>query len=289
MPTMTPLDPSSRPGAPSHFEGLDASADALRDAMDQMRVAQERADELAALLATDALTPDLLLQLAQSRLRDLDAQVAQLMDVMNDATLAAQRIGAHIMGLRDVMTSLEPLYDGHGNLNPDAPMPGREVQQTFSEALDVLVRDGHISEEAAELLRSGTDAQIRAAGGDPELRAAVDNARAHLEGWGFRGPVSTMRDHVRTIPVTVREHIASLAASGQLTADEANAVLAGRDGLSTLIDRANDELRQVNSGSEMNMIRLQSVMQQRTSIISATTNLLKSMDEGNDAVIANLR
>jgi len=289
MPTMTPLDPSSRPGAASSFEGLDASADALRDAMEQMRLAQERADELAALLAADALTPELLLQLAHSRLQDLDAQVAQLMDVMNDATLAAQRIGDRIVGYRDVMTTLESHYDREGNLNPDAPMPGREVQQTFSEALDALVQGGHISADAAELLRTGTDAELRAAGGDPELRAAVDNARAHLEGWGFRGPVSAMRDHVRTIPVTVYDHIASLAASGQLTEEEANAVLAGRDGLQTLIDRANDELRQVNSGSEMNMIRLQSVMQQRTSIISATTNLLKSMDEGNDAVIANLR
>jgi hypothetical protein len=287
MPTPMPIHPSGRPEA--RYEGLEASADAVRAAMEEMREAEESAAELAALLATDALTPALLLEVAKSRLDDLDAQIAHLMDVMNSATREAQRIGEHIIALRDVMTDLEPYYDAHGNLNPSATMSGLGVTQTFSEALDALVRDGRVSEEAAELLRNGTDAELRAAGADPEVRAAVDEARAQLAGLGFVGTVSAMREHVHTTPVTVRDYLASRAATGELTVEEANAALSGRDGLQTLIDKANDELRQVNSGSEMNMIRLQSVMQQRTAVISATTNLLKSMDEGNDAVIANLR
>jgi hypothetical protein len=50
-----------------------------------------------------------------------------------------------------------------------------------------------------------------------------------------------------------------------------------------------EALRQCNSGNEQAMVRLQSVMQQRTQAVTMATNMLKSNDEARDAVVGNLR
>jgi hypothetical protein len=62
-----------------------------------------------------------------------------------------------------------------------------------------------------------------------------------------------------------------------------------RDAMQRRIDATNEELRQLSSGNEMRMVRLQSLMQQRTSVIQAGSNMLKALDEAMDAVVANLR
>jgi hypothetical protein len=50
-----------------------------------------------------------------------------------------------------------------------------------------------------------------------------------------------------------------------------------------------EALRQCNSGNEQAMVRLQSVMQQRTQAVTLATNMLKANDEARDAVVGNLR
>ncbi|GAB4203635.1 MAG: hypothetical protein OHK0013_17880 [Sandaracinaceae bacterium] len=50
-----------------------------------------------------------------------------------------------------------------------------------------------------------------------------------------------------------------------------------------------EALRQCNSGNEQAMVRLQSVMQQRTQAVTMATNMLKANDEARDAVVGNLR
>lgn len=65
--------------------------------------------------------------------------------------------------------------------------------------------------------------------------------------------------------------------------------ITNRDAMQRRIDATNEELRQLSSGNEMRMVRLQSLMQQRTSVIQAGSNMLKALDEATDAVVANLR
>jgi hypothetical protein len=88
---------------------------------------------------------------------------------------------------------------------------------------------------------------------------------------------------------TVNEYLDWLEDQNIISAEERSAIGATRDGLQGLIDGTNEDLRGVNSGNELLMIQLQSTMQTRTSVIQATSNLLKTIDEGNDAVVANLR
>jgi len=47
-------------------------------------------------------------------------------------------------------------------------------------------------------------------------------------------------------------------------------------------------IRKLNQGSEMKMMELQSLMQQRSSEISLATNMLKSVQEGTDAIVRNI-
>jgi hypothetical protein len=187
------------------------------------RVADElRADaheaEIEALVSSGAVTPELLLQLAQNRLQDLDGQIRDVMAKMNERTELARSTSERLSMLRDAMSAMSSRYDSNGNF-----------------------------------------------GGNPLTDTVV-----------FRGETMTVNE------LANRLHQSGVDSAGA-------ASIGGRANLQNLIDAAGDELREINSGNELLMISLQSTMQQRTAIISSTTNLLKAIDEGNDAVVANLR
>lgn len=65
-------------------------------------------------------------------------------------------------------------------------------------------------------------------------------------------------------------------------------VWADLSALSSNIDQAKQQLQEINSGSEMEMIRLQDVMQQRSSGVQLFTNLLKQLSDSQMAVIRNI-
>ena len=59
-------------------------------------------------------------------------------------------------------------------------------------------------------------------------------------------------------------------------------------GIDAAIEGLQEQQTRINSGNEMRMVSLQSMMQQRTQIISLSTNLLKKLDDANQAIIRNL-
>jgi len=81
--------------------------------------------------------------------------------------------------------------------------------------------------------------------------------------------------------------------SEALIAEQRARVLALRTALKggvigTGIEKAKQKLSEINSGSEMEMIRLQDVMQQRSSGVQLFTNLLKQLNDSQMAVIRNI-
>ena len=58
--------------------------------------------------------------------------------------------------------------------------------------------------------------------------------------------------------------------------------------IETTIEVQKQTLTDVNSGNELRMIALQSVMQQRTQVITLGTNLMKSLHEASEGVIRNI-
>ena len=62
----------------------------------------------------------------------------------------------------------------------------------------------------------------------------------------------------------------------------------GRD-FDSLIAQRKEDLAELNSGNETEMLELQTMVQQRGQIIQMTSNMLRNIDEERDAVIGNLR
>ena len=59
-------------------------------------------------------------------------------------------------------------------------------------------------------------------------------------------------------------------------------------GLQAALEGLQTEIKKLNQGNEMKMMDLQSLMQQRSSEISLATNMLKSVQDGTDAIVRNI-
>lgn len=156
------------------------------------------------------VTPESVLAMMQTRLRDMDRQVDSTMRALNHATEQAQSIGRDLGQVRDAMMMLESKVKSDG---------GYEVN-------------------AAEL----------------ELMTLGDGTSI----------ASVLREQGIPIPPT-------------------------KSAFDQAVTGLNDDIRTANASNEMMMIQLQSAMQQRTSIIQLGSNVLKSIDEGIDSVVGNLR
>ncbi len=60
------------------------------------------------------------------------------------------------------------------------------------------------------------------------------------------------------------------------------------DAIDAAIDETKQELQDANSGNELDMVKLQSTMQQRQEIISLGTNLLKTLNDADQNVVRNI-
>ncbi len=254
-----------------------------------------REQEIAELLEASAdLGPEFLLQLAQHRMADLDTQIETLMEAMSATTADAQAVSARIVALRDVMTTLEPTYGPGGEVNLNAEFPGAApVAQNGAQFLDELVAKGEMTADERDLILSGPDGfrqlLARRGGDGTDILRGTNTHNAFISLGYANAAGDFLADHTRTVPLTADRWLRDRVADGTITEEQRLAIGEGREALNNIITQANDELREINSGNEMQMIKLQSVMQSRTAVITAITNLLKAMDEGNDAVVANLR
>jgi hypothetical protein len=59
--------------------------------------------------------------------------------------------------------------------------------------------------------------------------------------------------------------------------------------LNTLLDDAKDELSKLNSDNEMTMMRLSSLMQQRTQVVQFSSNVMSSLNDAAKSVLQNMR
>lgn len=54
------------------------------------------------------------------------------------------------------------------------------------------------------------------------------------------------------------------------------------------IKKLEEKQQEINTGNELRMVKLQSLMQQRTQILTLATNLLQKLDEGTQSIVRNL-
>lgn len=134
---------------------------------------------------------------------------------------------------------------------------------------DDLRASDHAASQAA-------GAAVTAAGGsDAEAAAAVEaHFAAYLAGLAERASAAGL-----TLSLGTR--------TTDSAGDPAPLWIAG-DVIGAGIDCAKQKLSEINSGNEMEMIRLQEVMQQRSSGVQLFTNLLKQLSDSQMAVIRNI-
>lgn len=250
--------------------------------------------DIEELTSAEGLTPEMMLTLASARLADIDGQIEALMDAMNATTAQATAVRERISQLRELQNELEPAFDTSGNLDPTRPISGPNVVQDGADFLDELVARGEMTADERDLVLSGPDGfrqLLSRRGGDGSDILRGTNTHNAFISAGFADAAGNfLPNERREVPRTVDRHLAELVERGLLSETEATAILeGGRSALSNTIQAANDELTAINSNNEMMMIKLQSAMQNRSALITSTTNLLKSFDEGRDAVVANLR
>lgn len=58
--------------------------------------------------------------------------------------------------------------------------------------------------------------------------------------------------------------------------------------LDSKIKNLEEKQKEINTGNELRMVKLQSLMQQRTQILTLATNLLQKLDEGSQSIVRNL-
>lgn len=227
----------------------------VREAMgDELDRAADRSEleRLLADLAAGRIDPSVVLAMCESRLSDLNGQLAEKMRLISDATTEANAIGAEMLALREAQRfmDLHKAADGSFRL-ADVAEPGRRMTEAeWAAHIDARVAAGDILE------------------GERAFQIAAYNP--DTAPWAVE-------------PLTVRDY---------LRREGLDVVMEGMDNvadLATAIDTADERLRVANSGNEMLMVKLQALMQARTAVIQMTTNMLKAMDESVDSVVGNLR
>jgi len=92
--------------------------------------------------------------------------------------------------------------------------------------------------------------------------------------------------NIEAVAEDLRAHGVDLPASA-VDPDHGNVYPKGT--IEAAIKSVEAQIRDVNSGNEMAMIKLQSLMQQRTSEVQLATNMLKALHEASQSVIGNIR
>lgn len=247
----------------------------------------EPSDSLTELLSSfESLTPEVIIAVVQLRMKDLDGQIGQIMGSLNKQNETARGLSEKITRLRQLQSAMGEHVDG-ARMNAGAEVPeefrtgssdetiaiDREQQERirgFAELAGVTVAEGELTDK--ELSRLST-----VPGGRPpaaaDLRKAADTlSQVRAKRAAELAQQNTLAGYLE------REYGISIG-------DGRNAV----DLIKTKLDELSESLRMTNSNNEVLMLQLQSATQQRTSVIQMGSNLLKSIDEGSDSIVSNLR
>lgn len=149
--------------------------------------------------------------------------------------------------------------------------------------------DGQISARVSEM--EDQQAQLQTLQGHGQILAAVQ-AASNSEGNIFADQRITIGDETLTAGEWLER-------AGVQVNEEPNDAAPGEPGygrgvwfqgtnLTAAAKSVDAEIKKLNQGAELRMMDIQSLMQQRSSEISLATNMLKSVQDGTDAIVRNI-
>ena len=213
------------------------------------------------------LTPESILQLMMMRLGDMDQQIAQNIAQLNSRQDQTTPLMDQINSLRELKREANTASPEDGDVgHAFRPQGGKIWQAPAGEA-----------DEAYEKLEA---TGINATSGNSSIV------------YGKWVPNDRIPAFIEIFQKQIKEKygIESFDAVAKRAGIEEHLTEANFQQLiDTRIEELQTDIQKLNTENEMSMVKLQSMMQQRTSIIQLGSNMLKSLDEANDTIVGNMR
>ncbi len=222
-----------------------------------------------------ALSPDVVIALLRKRLGDMDDQIGTQTAALQDATRMSQRAARKTQVAQAIQAELQRRDDG-GSDSVDLSEVVFEFEGQEVNAADLAIEHGIIgTSDAPGLSRLESQYEAKVAeltarqeelwrDGSPETHAELILVSASLE--GFEGKLRGVRSQL-----------------GESVEFSSTAQSFG-----TIVQSIQTEARAINSGNEMRMVQLQSLMQQRSQVISMSTQMLNKIHESEQAITRNI-
>lgn len=277
------------------------TSDSLQAEMQELANASSQA--VLSLLSGTGVSPDMVLALLRRRIDDVDGQIRSLMGAIEQRTSEAKAIQekiGHMQELAAAVASADP--EGTKNLDlADITMPDGSTALEFAEKhglIDDLGATNGMSDFAQDVTRSFVEQHgpITEDNFDDYIAFARDSVGVAT------AAVSAIGGNVATVSARRRDEQAAIDkleadgfdfSNGPLGAEDAIAqkhggTVNGKQ-LESKIGALQSEMRAINSGNELDMIKLQSAMQQRSQSITLATNMIKSIHDTEKAIVGNFR
>ncbi len=207
------------------------------------------------------VTPESLFAFLQSSLNQIDKQVSDMMRQINNRNKELSKIRAQLNKLNSLSNQDSIIYvteAGHRKLETKDLDP-ESIYNIFS-SNDIDLKD------VAQTLEYFKD--------DPLRYEAIKKA---LEEKGL-----TVEELKQKYP--------NVDADSRIGPDYTkNDKAQIKDLVNNAIKSLNNKIKDLSDGSDMEMIKLQDLMSKRSNRIQMTTNILKKLNDANDAVVGNLR
>ncbi len=150
-------------------------------------------------------------------------------------------------------------------------------------------RVGNIDQQIQDLMSKIDERTSRAK--ELQLKqGAVSDLQMALESLPTEDGKAVIPNDFKVNGVPLEKFLSDNGLSGQVTlTKEGGQTKISKDALGTLADKLGEQQRAANSGNELDMIRLQSAMQQRSQAITMASNMIKSIFDTLKAIVGNLR
>lgn len=192
--------------------------------------------------------------------------------------------------MTDRITSTIPIFNSgivsYDHLTPDGMLL---YLQSRLGSLDEQTNDIISKQRASEAARKGlqgilnTKAHFGEEGGEVDV-ALIAN---HLNDIAHQVNPNTAAEVFTHLPEPIKKQLEFDAKSGTFEATGAKATLSKQDAqvLGTYVETA---IKDIESGSELEMIRLQSLMSARNTAISLATNMMSAVGKGAESIVGNI-
>lgn len=255
----------------------------------------ESAAVVMSILGAPGVSLEGLLLLLQRRINDVDGQIAAVIKNIEVHTAEARR-------LQDVMIKMRSLQSAlvaKGGENAKSTLKDFDVEG--QSAYDFIIENGleeYFNYSDTDVKGYDRAVQLAEENGGVLTQEAWDNELRRQHHKKNRRGRPKKRSDARKFLRNVEANPIAFS-NGSVSVDElrkarskaqfAPEAKLDKNSVDQSIEKLQTEIRQINSSNELDMIELQSAMQQRSQQITLVTNMIKSLQDAEKKIVDNIR